>query len=108
MDDKKVEKANLNTANLNTAELAMLDALITIAQQQGHGFDQVFDEDDLAEAQQANVEGRMEDRNGGISRLLEEQNQRVVERIQEFSRELGAAPTLGQLIELRARAIKGR
>jgi hypothetical protein len=101
----KNKKASHEKAHFSRAELATLDSLITIAQQQGQGFDDVFADDDLDDV--SGAAETVEARHDGIFRLLDEQNHLIVDRIRELSQELGAAPTLRQLLELRARAVRG-
>lgn len=84
---------------LSHAELAIVDALITVAQERGIGIDS-SDSDDTPSGAAETVEARHD----GIFRLVEEQ---VLPRIRELTRELGPAPTLRRLLELRGRAVRG-
>jgi hypothetical protein len=85
---------------LSHAELAIVDALITVAQERGIGIDSTDDDPDPPSGAAETVEARHD----GIFRLVEEQ---VLPRIRELTRELGSAPTLRRLLELRARAVRG-
>lgn len=92
-------------ASLSAGELATLDLMITAAQQRGIGLHEVADDnEDLAEAQMAMVEARWEARHGGM--LYSEHDREVLGRIRELAATLETHQTLGELIELRAEAVR--
>ena len=84
-------------ARLTFAELAVVDALISVAQERGIGMD---DDDDPPSGAAEAFDGRHD----GIFRHLEAE---VLPKIREMTQELGTAPTLRKLIELRGRAVRG-
>jgi uncharacterized cupin superfamily protein len=90
---------------LGPVELAHLDALITAAQARGLGpDDRVTKTQDQADAQMDIHEAMWEARHGGLE--LSEQDREVVAQIRQLAGRLEIAPTLGQLIELRAEAVR--
>lgn len=93
---KKIKDPDMR---LSYAELAVIDALITVAQERGIGLDS-SDTDDPPSGAAETVEARHD----GLFRLVEEQ---ILPRIRELTRELGSAPTLRRLLELRGRAVRG-
>lgn len=92
-------------ATLTFGELASLDLMITAAQQRGVGLHEVADDDeDLAEAHMAMVEARWEARHGGSP--FSNHDREVLGKIRELAATLETHQTLGELIELRAEAVR--
>jgi hypothetical protein len=96
---------------LSFAELRSLDALIAVAQQRGRSLDDHLDHtEEQAEAQAAVHEAMWEERHavegrhGGLE--LSARDRELVARIRDLAMQLQFAPTLRQLIDLRALAVQ--
>lgn len=90
---------------LSPAQLASLDLLITIAQQRGRGLDDlVVSMEEETEGVGAAHEAMWEARHGGFE--ISEHDRQILGQIRELAAGLEMAPTLGQLIELRAQAVR--
>jgi hypothetical protein len=94
-----------NNAGLSHVELLSLDLLIAVAQQRGRSFDEaVRNTEEQAQAQADAAQARWEARHGGLS--IVERDKEVVAQIRRLAATLESAPTLGQLIEMRAEALR--
>jgi hypothetical protein len=91
-------------SSLTPRELASLDLMITAAQQRGVAMDDIASDDDEAEAQADRVEGMWEARHGGLE--FSDHDREVLSQIRELASSLETRATLGQLIELRAEAVR--
>ena len=90
---------------LGPSELAHLDAMITAAQARGFGMDdRLRNTECLADAQENMHEAMHEARQGGLE--LSERDREILGQVRELAGQLDIAPTLGQLIELRAEAVR--
>jgi hypothetical protein len=96
-----VAEGKVPGTRLTHAELALVDALITIAQERNIGLETPEDDDDPPSGAAETVEARHD----GIFRLVEEQ---VLPKIRELTRQMGHAPTLRRLVELRGNAVRHR
>jgi len=91
---------------LSPVELASLDLLITVAQSRGLSLeDRVTNTQEQAEAQAEHAEAMWEARHGSLDYV--ETDRETLRRVRELSVGLETAPTLGQLLELRAQAVRG-
>ena len=91
-------------SRLGPAELAQLDALITAAQARGAGPDDVLNKtEEQAQAQFDLHEAMWEERHGGIE--VSPRDRELLAQMRELAGQLDVAPTLGQLIALRAEAV---
>lgn len=94
-------------ASLSAVELASLDLFITVAQSRGLGMDDRLDNtQEQAEAQADRVEAMWEARHGGLT--FSDHDREVLGQIRELASTIENSPTLGQLIELRAEALRGQ
>ncbi len=91
-------------SSLTPRELASLDLMITAAQQRGVGLNDIASDDDEAEAHADRVEAMWEARHGGIE--FSEHDREVLRQIRDLASTLESQVTLGQLIELRAEAVR--
>ena len=91
-------------SSLTPMELASLDLMITAAQQRGVAMGGIASDDDEAEAQADRVEGMWEARHGGIE--FSHHDREVLAQIRDLASSLETRVTLGQLIELRAEAVR--
>ncbi|MET0842936.1 MAG: hypothetical protein ABWY23_03755 [Mycetocola sp.] len=91
-------------SSLTPKELASLDLMITAAQQRGVGLDSIASDDDEAEAHADRAEAMWEARHGGIE--FSDRDREVLAQIRDLAGSLETRVTLGQLIELRAEAVR--
>lgn len=91
-------------SSLTPRELASLDLMITAAQQRGVALDGIASDDDEAEAHADKAEAMWEARHGGIE--FSDHDREVLAQIRDLARSLETQVTLGQLIELRAEAVR--
>jgi hypothetical protein len=93
-------------SGLSYTQLLSLDSLIAHAQQRGLSFDDRLDNtEEQAHAQAELHEAMWEARHGGI--VITERDREILSQIRELASQLELAPTLGQLIEMRAEALRG-
>ena len=93
-------------AGLSHVELLSLDLLIAVAQERGRSFDDAVDNtEEQAQAQADRVQAQWEARHGGIT--FSDRDREVISKIRELASTLESAPTLGELIELRGKALQG-
>ncbi|GAA3673049.1 hypothetical protein GCM10023081_09260 [Arthrobacter ginkgonis] len=94
-------------SSLNSAQLASIDLLIAIAQQNGLSLeDRLEKTQEQAEAQADRVEAMWEARHGGLE--ITEHDLQVIGKIRELAATLESSVTLKQLIELRDEALKSQ
>jgi len=91
-------------SSLTPRELASLDLMITTAQQRGIAMDDIASDDDEAEAHADRVEGMWEAGHGGIE--FSHHDREVLSQIPDLARSLETRVMLGQLVELRAEAVR--
>ena len=91
-------------SSLTPKELASLDLMITAAQQRGVAMQDIASDDDEAEAHADRVEAMWEARHGSLE--FSDRDREVLAQIRDLSSSLESQVTLGQLIELRAEAVR--
>lgn len=90
---------------LSFAEFLTLDAMIAVAQERGLSFtDRLDNTQEQAEAQADRVEGMWETRHGGL--VFSDHDREIFAQMNELASQLEFAPTLGELVELRAEALR--
>jgi hypothetical protein len=99
-------KSGESRSYLTPVELASLDLMITAAQVKGVRLDDVLSDDDeeQAQAQADRVMAMWDARHGGIE--FSDHDREVLTQIRELAATLETKVTLGQLVELRAEAMR--
>jgi hypothetical protein len=95
------------TETLTIAEIMALDTLITVAQQRGRGLrDRLVSTEEQAQAQNDAHVAMWEARHGGLE--ISDRDRETLRKIRELAATLEVSPTLEQLLELRAEAVRAQ